>query len=126
MKDFEFYVELSERLDNSGLVWHPEIGDEVTERPSYEKISILVDPSGQTVSELRKSFLWLPTVEQLVQQFEARQAIISHAGLRDDFKYETVIRAPHGVIEAAGKSLRISFGRALEELITKSSSGSIH
>ncbi len=120
------FIPISVDLDRSGLVWHPEIGDEVTERTKLEKISILVDPHGMTPSELRMSFLWLPTVEQIVQQLEARQAFIYHAGITESLHYETVIRTTFGVVEATAASLRSAFGKALRDVILKSTSDVIH
>lgn len=120
------FIPISVDLDRSGLVWHPEIGDEVTERTTLEKISILVDPHGMTPSELRTSFLWLPTVEQLVQQLEARQALIYHAGITQTLHYETVIRTSFGVIETSAPSLRAAFGKALRDVLIKASTEVIH
>lgn len=113
-------------LDKSGLVWHPEIGDEVTERSSLERVSILVDPQGLTPRELRENFLWLPTVEQFVYQFEARQALVYHAGVTTTLAYEAVIRTSGGVIEATAASLRLAFGRALQKLLTNFRSEPMH
>jgi len=120
------YIPVSVELDRSGLVWHPEIGDEVTERSSLERVSILVDPHGMTPSELRSSFLWLPTVEQLVQQLEARQALIYHAGITQTLLYETVIRTSFGVIETSASTLRAAFGKALRDVILKASTEIVH
>ena len=120
------YINVSFDLDRSGLIWLPEIGDEVASREKLDQISILVDPQGLTPKELRRYFLWLPTVEQLVQQFEARQAFIYHAGITQSLKYETVIRTAEGVIETTAPSLRVAFGRALHELLTHKTSEAIH
>ncbi len=111
------YINLSLELDRSGLIWHPEIGDEVTERASLERVAILVDPQGLSPSELRESFIWLPTVEQLVVQFEARQAMIFHAGITPSFTYEAIIRTADGIIEASAATLRMAFGMALRNLL---------
>lgn len=113
-------------LDKSGLVWHPEIGDEVTERSDLAKVSILVDPQGLTPRELRENFVWLPTVEQFVHQFEARQALVYHAGVTTTLAYEAVIRTSGGVIEATAASLRLAFGRALQKLLTNVISEPMH
>ena len=120
------FIHVSFELDKSGLLWHPEIGDEVAVRENPEQVSIFVDPQGLTPKELRQFFLWLPTVEQLVHQFEARQAIIYHAGVNQAFAYEAVIRTSSGVIETAASSLRTAFGIALKELITKTETDLIH
>jgi len=120
------FINLSLNLDKKGLVWYPEIGDEVSERGTLERISILVDPHGLTPSELRTNFIWLPTVEQLVEQFEARQALIYHAGINDGLSYEAVIRYSSGVIETCATTLRLAFGKALQELLVNASSTAIH
>lgn len=115
----EDFIRLSLRLDQSGLVWCPEIGDEVSERTEPTKVSILVDPQGLTPKDLREHFVWLPTTEQLVTQFEARQAFIYHAGITEQLAYEAVIKSAIGVIETQANSLRLAFGKALELLLTK-------
>ena len=120
------FLQLSTELDKVGLIWHPEIGDEVAYRARLEEISIFVDPLGLTPKELREHFLWLPTVEQIVQQFEARQAVIYHAGLNQSFAYETVIKTAEGVIETAGTSLRLAFGQALYELLNQKQKEFVH
>lgn len=113
-------IDVALDLDKAGLIWHPEIGDEVAMRDSLERVSILVDPQGMTPTDLRHTFLWLPTVEQLVLQFEARQAVLYHAGLNQRLSYEVVVKTPHqGLIETVASSLRIAFGRALNELLTQ-------
>ncbi len=120
------FIPISFDLDRSGLVWHPEIGDEVTERTNVERVSILVDPQGMKPSELRATFVWLPTVEQLVQQLEARQALIYHAGVNQTLLYEAVIRTSFGVIETKAASLRSAFGQALRDVLLKSSKEVVH
>lgn len=124
--DFRF-IEISQDLERDGLIWHPEIGDEVSLRQKPEKISILVDPLGMKPHDLRESFLWLPSLEQLVMQFEARQAFICHAGINDKLSYETVIKTSQGtLIETAASTLRVAFGEALEKLIAKKSAKPLH
>lgn len=120
------FIHISWELDQAGLIWYPEIGDEVSERENLKKISILVDPHGLTPRELRINFVWLPTVEQIVEQLEARQAIIYHAGINNVFSYETVVKTPNGVIEAAATTLRLAFGRALQEVLSNSHTATIH
>jgi len=114
------FVFLAAELEHAGLIWQPEIGDEISHREKNDRISILIDPEGMNPRELRQSYLWLPTVEQIVLQFEARQAILFHAGLefseREVF-YKTVIQAPFGPIESSAVSLRESLGCALKELL---------
>ena len=120
------FIPISLELDKSGLVWHPEIGDEVTERENVGKVSILVDPRGMTPVELRSTFVWLPNTEQIVQQLEARQALIYHAGITQSLLYETVVRTSFGVIETAANSLRLAFAQALRDVLTKSASEVVH
>ena len=119
-------IDVSNDLDQAGLVWNPEIGDEVVDRAQLERISILVDPLGLTPDELRESYLWLPTVEQMVYQFEARQAFLYHAGVTNSLSYEAVIKSSSGIIEATAHSLRVAIGQALTELLTHSVTDSIH
>ena len=120
------FIHLSYELDKEGLIWYPEIGDEVTERTNLERVSILVDPQGLTPRELRENFVWLPTVEQLVEQFEARQALIYHAGISESLAYEAIIRTTNGVIETCATTLRLAFGQALCELIKNTPTEIVH
>ncbi len=120
------FIKLSFELDRAGLIWYPEIGDEVAFRVKQDEISIFVDPQGLTPKELREHFVWLPTVEQIVHQFEARQAMIYHAGLNQSFSYETVIKSGQRVIETAGPSLRLAFGVALFELLSNQAKEFVH
>lgn len=112
------YIEISFELDRSGLVWHPEIGDEVVDRRTMDRVAIFVDSQGLTPTELRDSFIWLPSVEQLVKQFEARHAIISHAGLNDEsYTYDVIVKTQTRKIEVSGRTLRIGFGKGLRNLL---------
>ncbi len=120
------FISLCYRLDKSGLVWQPEIGDEVVDRTSLDKVSILVDPQGLTPSELRENFLWLPTLEQIIQQFESRQAIVCHAGATNDLSYEVVIKTLTGLIETSARTLRLSLAAALEDLLNNNAVDVIH
>ena len=119
-------ITVSLELDQAGLIWNPEIGDEVSQRSSLSRVSIFVDPQGLSPRELRASFVWLPTVEQLVEQFEARQALIYHAGITSSMIYEAVIRSSAGMIQTCAASLRIAFGKALKELLANHTSGELH
>ena len=65
------FLEVAEDLELAGLLWKPEIGDEVSDKRERGSISVLVDPKGLSPGELRSTYLWLPTVEQMVFQFEA-------------------------------------------------------
>ena len=114
------FVPVAEDLELAGLVWRPEIGDEVSDRNRPTLVSILVDPQGMTPTELRSTYLWLPTIEQMVQQFEARQAILFHTGLEVDARnlyYKTVVQSQVGSIESRAESLRVSVGMALRNLL---------
>lgn len=120
------YIDISIELDRNGLVWNPEIGDEVSLRGNDRHVSILVDPQGLTPSELRESFVWLPTVEQLVNQIESRQGLIYHAGVTKNLEYEAVIRTIDGFVEVKAPSLRTAFGRALTALLSKEITFALH
>lgn len=123
------FIRVAQSLEEVGLIWQPEIGDEVSQRDDKEHISILVDLRSFTPIELRNQFLWLPTVEQMVAQFEARKAILFHAGLEMSERavcYKSVIQSPRGPIEATGDSLRVCFGLALKELLLGNDASSYH
>jgi hypothetical protein len=114
------FVYLAAELEHAGLIWQPEIGDEISDREKNDRISILIDPDGMNPKQLRQSYLWLPTVEQIVFQFEARQAILFHAGLELSERticYKTVVQASFGPIESSAESLREALGVALKELL---------
>jgi hypothetical protein len=114
------FIHLSLELDRSGLVWHPEIGDEISPKPTLEKVSILVDPYGLSPKELRNQYLWLPTLEQLVEQLEAREAMIFHAGVTKTFSYEAVVKTGTGVVEKTAPDLRFAFAKVLKEILANS------
>jgi len=123
------FISIAEDMDLAGLIWVPEIGDEVSSRKALGNISILVDPQGLTPAELRSTYLWLPTVEQMVLQIESRQAILFHAGLElstTSFCYKTVLRRGMEIIEKSAESLRISVGLALRELLLNGHKGTIN
>ena len=114
------FIGIAQDLELAGLIWQPEIGDEVSSRKAQEHISILVDPDGMTPKELRATYLWLPTVEQMVEQVECRQAILFHAGLEltnSSVCYKTVLQTNQGPFESTGQSLRLALGLALRELL---------
>ena len=114
------FIFVAQDLEGAGLLWHPEVGDEVADRDGQSPVAILVDPQGMTPDELRSEYLWLPTVEQMIVQFEARQAVLFHAGLEfneKQFCYKTVIQAPRAHIESRADSFRISLGLALRDLL---------
>ncbi len=116
----ERFIFLAHDLETAGLCWNPEIGDEVADRENKTSVAILVDPQGMSTDELRSTFLWLPTVEQMLMQFEARQAVLFHAGLEYSEReccYKTVIQATCGHIESRGESFRLSLGLALRGLL---------
>jgi hypothetical protein len=114
------FLPVAEDLELAGLIWQPEIGDEISERRRPDAVSILVDPQGMSPGELRSVYLWLPSVEQMVLQFEARQAILFHTGLEVSERalyYKTVIKSQLGPIESKAESLRLSMGIALRSLL---------
>lgn len=114
------FVIVARDLEDAGLIWRPEIGDEVAERKRQETVSILVDPSGMTPTELRQTYLWLPTMEQLVIQFEARQAVLFHFGLeleKNAMYYKAVVQSAMGPIESSAQSARMALGLALKSLL---------
>lgn len=116
----ERFIYLAHDLEEAGLLWNPEVGDEVADREGKHPVAILVDPQGMTPDELRATFVWLPTVEQMLTQFEARQAILFHAGLEFAEKqicYKTIIQAQSGHIESKGESFRVSLALALRGLL---------
>jgi hypothetical protein len=60
----------------------------------------------------------------MILQFEARQAILFHAGLELSETaccYKTIIQAPFGQIESKAESFRISMGLALRDLLINNS-----
>lgn len=123
------FQHIAHDLELAGLIWQPEIGDEVSDRKRREDVSILVDPQGMTPAELRSVYLWLPTVEQMIFQFEARQSILFHAGLElsdSAMVYKTVIQSRVGPIESHAESLRHSLGLALRELLRANGSDALH
>lgn len=120
------FIILSYELEKSGLLWEPEIGDEVCPRGEERGVSILVDPQGLTPLELRETFVWLPTFEQMVTQVEQREGLLFHVGVSGSLDYETVIKTAHGVIEVCASSLRIALGRALQDLLQQSQASALH
>ncbi len=123
------FFEIAQDLEQVGLLWHPEIGDEISSREVPANISVLVDTGGLTPPELRESYLWLPTVEQMLLQVEVRQAILFHAGLEmseHSYCYKTVIQSKNGSIEGEAYSLRDSLGRALCDLLVVEKGTNFH
>ena len=120
---------IAQDLELAGLIWQPEIGDEVSERTPRSEISILVDPHGMSPTELRSVYLWLPTVEQMILQFEVRQTILFHAGLElsdSAMVYKTVLQSRLGPIESRAESLRQSLGLALRDLLLSKTPDQLH
>ena len=116
----EKFIYVAQDLEVAGLLWHPEVGDEVADREGQSPVAILVDPQGMTPDELRSTYLWLPTVEQMIMQFEARQAVLFHAGLEFTERklcYKTVLHIQNGHIECRADSFRLSLGLALRDLL---------
>jgi hypothetical protein len=116
----ERFIYIASDLEAAGLLWNPEVGDEVADREGKHPVAILVDPQGMSPDDLRAAFLWLPTVEQMLTQFEARQAVLFHAGLEcneKQFCYKTIIQSDRGHIESRGESFRVSLAIALRGLL---------
>lgn len=127
--DSKLFIDLAAQLEGAGLIWQPEIGDEIAPRAGKDTVSILVDPQGMTPKELRKTYLWLPNTEQIIEQFEVRQAILYHAGLElsdSGICYKTVVRCSIGLIESQAENFRFSLGLALRHLLTGDKSESFH
>lgn len=120
--DYTALLNVAWDLEDAGLLWLPEIGDEVSQKAEPSRISILVDPQGMTPVQLRETFLWLPTVEQLLSQFEARQAILFHAGLElsaANFHYRIVVRRRDNCIESSAATLRTALALSLRDLLLR-------
>lgn len=118
------FLQVAEDLELAGLFWKPEIGDEVADRKELNAVSILVDPKGMSPSELRSAYIWLPTVEQMICQVEARQAVLFHAGLElsdTAMHYKTVLQCGKGPIESKAETLRLSLALALRNLLLAAS-----
>lgn len=123
------FVQVAEDLEIAGLLWQPEIGDEISPRGNKQCVSILVDPHGMTPRELRESFIWLPNTEQMLYQVEVRQAILYHAGLElshSQLYYKTVLRSTEGLIESYADNLRLSLGLALRDLLSGNRAEPLH
>jgi hypothetical protein len=123
------FIQVANELETFGLVWQPEIGDEIAPRGAQNVVSILVDPQGMTPRELRTKYLWLPNVEQMVEQIEVRQGILYHAGLEitgSQLFYKTVIRAQVGLIESQAENFRVSLGLALKNLLAGKEDQPLH
>ncbi|MCS6894129.1 MAG: hypothetical protein NZO16_06165 [Deltaproteobacteria bacterium] len=108
-------ITLSFALERAGLVWHPEIGDEVSERTSNQ-IMILTDNFSLPPSHLRRIFLWLPRAEQLIEQIEARQGIITHVGWINDgstYGYGAFLKIGDVEIRATSSSFRLALAMLL-------------
>ncbi len=114
------FLGIAEELESAGLLWRPEIGDEISDRTKPDQVSILVDPQGLTPVELRETYLWLPSVEQMVVQLEVRQAVLYHVGLElseQEMFYKTIVQSKIGTIEAQAPSLRSAVGIALRDVL---------
>jgi len=123
------FLQIAVDLEDAGLIWRPEIGDEVLDREERSAISILIDTYGMTPVQLRDVYLWLPTVEQIVEQFEVRQAVLFHAGMEFGERsvgYKTVVHFPDGSIESMADSLRSAMGIALRNLLLSSNTSALH
>ncbi len=116
-------------LELAGLIWWPEIGDEITPREQPDQVSILFDSQGMTPAQLRNVYVWLPSIEQLVTQFEVRQAILEHVGLElsdSGIYYRSVVEHQSRRIEAQGETLRGALGTALRSMLLSDGSSDVH
>jgi hypothetical protein len=129
------FVSIAADLDCAGLMWQPEVGDEITRRDEPGNISILFDSQGLTPRQLRQVYLWLPTLDQLLEQLEARQAILAHAGLQvteSGMYYKTVIEVASlgamgkETVEGIAESLRSAMGIALRRILLGLRTSSVH
>lgn len=115
------FVPLALQLDEVGLPWIPQVGDEVSQRIEPGEVAILFDNQGLTVEELKKTFIWLPTLEQIVLQLEIRQAVLKHAGLsldKSNFGYSAVVKHKIGEIRTIAPNLRLALGMTLKEILS--------
>lgn len=111
------FIDISVQLDQSGLVWVPVVGDEISFRDYHRQISILISTMGLPIENLRQSFVWLPNVEQLVKEIEIRNGFITHMSLNQSLEYEVVVNGSYGTIEVIAPSLREAFGHSLSSII---------
>ena len=115
------FLILAKELETIGLKWIPEVGDEVLYRGLQDgRISILVDSNGMTLYELRENYIWLPTIEQLMNEIEHRGGVLFHAGfiINDKCKkYEVVIQTLQDMIKVNHDSLREALALSLKKLM---------
>ncbi|MDC0357325.1 hypothetical protein OAO01_00785 [Oligoflexia bacterium] len=114
------FFDVAQELEQAGLLWQPEIGDEVSDRVRRNVVSVLVDTQGLVPNELREIYVWLPTIEQMIEQCEMRQAILFHAGLDlDDASlcYKIIIQANGSACTGTASTLRQAMGLGLRELL---------
>ena len=114
------FLSIAQTLENVGLLWQPEVGDEVSLREKGDIVSILVDKTKFSINKLRSTYIWLPNIEQIISQIEARQSFLLHAGLAIDENkicYRTIVQAPETNIQAEADNLRCSLGIALKDLL---------
>lgn len=118
-------VEVAEGLEQAGLLWNPQVGDEVTDREEHSKVSVLINECRMSPGELRSTYLWLPTIEQMIAQCEMRQAVLFHAGLElseELLAYKIVVQRAGEAFENIAETFRVALGGALREVIEASSS----
>lgn len=120
------YSNIAFDLESAGLYWTPMIGDEICKREYPEDISLLVNSATLTPEELRNIYIWRPSVEQIVFQLEARQAVLKHAGLdlsTSAIEYLTIIETNVGEVISRARSLRSALALSLKEFLAYSSNG---
>lgn len=115
------FILLAKELERVGLKWVPEIGDEVSIRDLCDnKISILIDSNGMNLIELRENYIWLPTIEQLLDEIETRGGFLFHSGMElseNNKKYSVVIQTLTDTFTVHHNTLRGALAVALKKLI---------
>lgn len=113
-------TKISLELEEAGLHWQPNVGDEICNRQDPTQVSILFDSCGLSLNELKNAYVWRPNVEQMVSQLEVRQAVLKHAGFKitpTQMAYIAVIQSMYGEIRGEAQSLRSAIGQGLKELL---------
>ena len=118
----------SERGQSNAEHW-PQSEQSWPVKPTPHTAAAAASPSGLRGHPERRRFGALQAGETPGDgdaALEARQALIYHAGINQTLLYEAVVRTSFGVIETSASSLRSAFGKALRDVIQKSSNEVIH
>ncbi|MDD2941649.1 MAG: hypothetical protein PHC51_01670 [bacterium] len=113
----EGLINLSKELEDVGLIWQPRLGDEVVLRDDMSHVSVINANHDLNPHVLRSAYLWLPRIEQLIAQIEARQGLICHAGINSACAYEIVVKFPKGFIEVYEWTFRTAFALAVLRML---------